>query len=63
MASATIGGLMNSQSKLDLIAGGAILAMFMGAYMLTVSRWGLAIIIGGIVVMLVLYVKTLRTDQ
>ena len=53
---------MDSQSKLDLIAGGAILAMFMGAYMLTVSRWGLAIIIGGIVVMLVLYVKTLRTD-
>lgn len=54
---------MDSQSKLDLIAGGAILVMFLGAYTLTVSRLGLLMIAGGIIVMLFLFVKTFRINR
>jgi len=52
---------MDSQSKTDLIAGSAILVMFVGAYTLTVSGLGLLMIAGGIIVMLFLFLKTFRT--
>jgi hypothetical protein len=52
---------MNSQNKQDLVAGGAILLMFLGAYTLTVSRLGLLMIGGGLIVMLFLFLKTFRT--
>jgi hypothetical protein len=45
---------MEGQSKLDLIAAGAILIMFLGTYVLTLSRLGLVLIIGGAIVMLLL---------
>ena len=51
---------MDSQSKLDLIAAGAILTMFLGAYALTLSRLGLVLIVGGAVVMLLLMLQALR---
>jgi hypothetical protein len=51
---------MDSQSKLDLIAAGAILSMFLGAYALTVSRMGLLLIVGGAAVMLVLMLRAVR---
>ena len=54
---------MDSQSKLDLIAGAAILVMFLGTYTLTVSRLGLLMIAGGFIVMLFLFVKTFRTSR
>ncbi len=54
---------MNNQSKLDLIAGGAILVMFLGAFMLTVSALGLLMIAGSIIVMLFLFLKTFQTKQ
>ena len=52
---------MSSQSKLDLIAAGAISAMFLGAFALTVTRWGLMIVAAGVVVMLLLLLKSYRT--
>jgi hypothetical protein len=54
---------MDSQSKLDLVAGGAILIMFLGAFILIVSSLGLFMIAGGAVVMLFLFLKTLRRQQ
>lgn len=53
---------MDRQLKLDLIAASAILAMFLGAYMLTVSRWGLLMIVGGGLVMLFLFLTVLRSE-
>ncbi len=52
---------MNRQNKQDLVAGCAILVMFVGAYTLTVSRLGLLMIAGGVIVMLFLFLKTFRT--
>ena len=51
---------MESQSKLDLVAASAILIMFVGAYTLTLSRFGLILIIAGVLVMLLLMLKALR---
>ena len=51
---------MDNQSKLDLIAAGAILTMFLGAYGLTLSRLGLVLIVSGAVVMLLLMLKAVR---
>jgi hypothetical protein len=52
---------MDRQSKLDLAAAGAILVMFLGAYALTVSRWGLLLIVAGVVAMLFLFSTAIRT--
>jgi hypothetical protein len=54
---------MDRQSKLDLAAAGAILIMFLGVYVLTISRFGLLMIAGGVVVMLFLFVTAGRTNQ
>jgi hypothetical protein len=54
---------MNSQNKQDLVAGGAILFMFLGAYTLIVSRLGLLMLASGVIVMLFLFLKTFRTKQ
>ena len=54
---------MDNQSKRDLIAGAAILAMFIGAFTITVSSLGLFLIVGGAIVMLFLFVTTSRTKQ
>lgn len=51
---------MDSQSKLDLIAAGAILTMFLGVYALTLTRFGLVLIVGGALVVLLLMLKVLR---
>lgn len=51
---------MVRQSKLDILAAGAILAMFLGAYTLTTSRLGLVLIMGGSIVMLLLILNTYR---
>lgn len=59
----TTGGLKDSQSRLDLIAGAAILVMFVGTYTLTVSRLGLLMIVGGMIVMQFLFAKTFRTKR
>ena len=54
---------MNKQSKLDLIAGGAILAMFLGAFILSLSPLGFVLIAGGAIVMLILFLITFRKEQ
>ncbi|HLO20867.1 MAG TPA: hypothetical protein VK192_10295 [Sphingomicrobium sp.] len=54
---------MDSQSKLDLVAGGAILLMLLGAFMLTISSLGLIMIAGAAILMLFLFLKILRTNQ
>ena len=51
---------MEGQSKLDLVAAGAILIMFLGAYTLTLSRLGLVLIIAGAIVMLLLILNICR---
>ena len=51
---------MEGQSKLDLVAAGAIVIMFVGAYTLTLSRLGLVLIIGGAIVTLLLILNTYR---
>ena len=51
---------MESLSKLDLIASGAILIMFVGAYTLTLSRFGLILIIASVLVMLFILLRALR---
>jgi hypothetical protein len=54
---------MDRQSKLDVAAAGAILVMFIGAYALTISRWGLLLIVAGVVAMLFLFSTAIRTRQ
>ena len=54
---------MAGQSKLDLVAAGAILIMFLGAYTLTLSRLGVVLIIGGAIVMLLLILNTYRKQR
>lgn len=54
---------MNRQFKLDLIAGGAILVMFLGAFILSLSSLGFILITAGGIVMLVLFLMLLRKDQ
>ena len=54
---------MAGQSKLDLVAAGAILIMFLGAYTLTLSRLGVVLIIGGAIVMLLLILNTYRKQM
>jgi hypothetical protein len=51
---------MEGQSKPDLVAAGAIVAMFLGAYALTISRLGLVLIIGGAIAMLLLILNICR---
>jgi hypothetical protein len=54
---------MDRQSKLDMAAAGAILVMFIGAYALTIGRFGLLLIVGGIVAMLFLFSTAIRIRQ
>jgi uncharacterized membrane protein len=54
---------MDTQSKLDVIASIAILVMFVGAYVLTVSRFGIFMIAGGAIAMVFPMLKTFRTRQ
>jgi hypothetical protein len=54
---------MDNQAKLDLVAGAAILIMFIGAYVLTISRSGMLMIAGGTLAMALLFLKTLRSKQ
>jgi len=54
------GGLVSTQTRNDLVAGGAILMMFLGAFILTVSSIGLVLIVCGVGVMLLLFLTTFR---
>ena len=54
---------MQSESKRDGIAAGAILMMFAGAFILSVSSLGLLPIAAGLVVMLLLILKALRKES
>lgn len=51
---------MDDQSKNDLVAGGAILMMFIGAFVLTISSFGLVLMAIGGGVMVPLFLKTTR---
>ena len=51
---------MDVQSKQDTLAASAILAMFLGAYTLTISRLGFILIVGGAIVLLLLILNTYR---
>lgn len=51
---------MNSQSKRDLTAAGAILLMFLGAFMLSFSSSALLLIGAGALLILMLIVKVVR---
>jgi len=54
---------MQHQSKLDLIAGGAILIMFIGAFILSLSPLGFVLIAAGAIVMLFLLLTLFRKEQ
>ena len=54
---------MMDQSKLDAAAAAGILAMFLGAFLLTISPLGLLVISGGAAVMLFLFLKIARKRQ
>lgn len=54
---------MESQSKLDLIAGSAILLMFVGAFIFPLTSLGLILIAAGVIVMLLLFLKIVRKEQ
>jgi uncharacterized protein HemY len=54
---------MDSQSKQDLVAGAAVLLMFLGAFMLPSSSTGLVLIGAGTLVVLFLLLKVLREDR
>ena len=54
---------MNNQSKLDLIAGGAILTMFVGAFILSLSAFGFLLIGAGAIVMLFLFLMFFRKER
>jgi hypothetical protein len=54
------GGLVSNQTRNDLVAGGAILMMFLGAFILTGSSIGLVLIACGVGVMLLLFLTTFR---
>lgn len=54
---------MNNQSKLDLIAGGAILTMFIGAFILSFTALGFVLIAGGAIVMLFLFLMLFRKER
>jgi hypothetical protein len=62
MGIATAGGWMKRESKRDLAAAGAILTMFLGASILAVTMFGLVLIAGGAVAMLVFMFNALRKD-
>lgn len=51
---------MGNQSKRDVLVGGAILVMFLGAYILSVSALGLLLIGGGALLILTLILKAVR---
>jgi len=51
---------MDSQSKRDVTAGGAILLMFLGAFLLSVSSLGLIGIGVGAFLLLMLILKAVR---
>lgn len=57
------GARMNSQSKRDLIASGAILLMFLGAFMLSFSSSALLLIGAGALLILALIVKAVREQR
>lgn len=54
---------MDRQSKLDTAAGGAIVVMFAGVYLLTISRWGLLLICMALFAMLFLFSMAVRTRK
>jgi hypothetical protein len=54
---------MDSQSKRDLVAGSAILIMFIGGFILEVSALGLLLMAAGGIVILLLILKVLRKEQ
>ena len=54
---------MDTQSKRDLMAGGAILLMFLGAFLLSVSSLGLLLIGGGAVLIFTLILKVVRDQR
>lgn len=54
---------MKNQARLDLIAAGAILVMFLGAFILSLSPLGFVLIAAGGIVMLVLFLMLLRKEQ
>ena len=54
---------METRTKLDFVAVGAILIMFLGAYTLIFSRLGLVLIIAGALVMLLLMLNALRKES
>ena len=54
---------MERQSKLDLVAAGAIAMMFFGAFMLTVTPVALYLIAGGGLTVLLLVFATLREGR
>lgn len=47
---------MNTQAKRDVIAGLAVTVMFVGAFLLSVTKVGLIMLAGGAVVMVALMV-------
>jgi hypothetical protein len=54
---------MDNQTRLDLTAAGALLAMLLGAFVMTVSSLGLVLMAGGAIVMLFLFLKTFREGR
>lgn len=54
---------MNKQSTLDLIAGAAIVTMFLGAFILSLSALGFVLIAAGAIIMLVLFLVLVREEQ
>lgn len=57
------GDSMESQLKQDIIACGAIAAMFVGASVLPYSWFGLALLTVGLIVMLFLFLAIVRRRQ
>jgi hypothetical protein len=51
---------MDNQSRRDLLVGGAIVVMFLGAFILPFSALGLLLIGGGALLILTLILKAVR---
>ncbi|HWC56070.1 MAG TPA: hypothetical protein VG434_03775, partial [Sphingomicrobium sp.] len=54
------GGRMDNQSRRDLLVGGAIVVMFLGAFILPFNALGLLLIGGGALLILTLILKAVR---
>jgi hypothetical protein len=53
---------MKSQTNRDFLAGGAILLMFIGAFILSVTALGLMLIAVGAIAILFLSLRAIRQD-